>query len=72
MQRWPSTFLVGNAPGEHSRNHCHWENFFLGIDRNCSMWLLVVFHSTEDHHKTKNQALFKPEVVKYLSGVDIP
>ena len=71
-QSWSSTFLVGKAPGEHSRIHCYLENFFLGIDRNCSMWLLVVVHSTQDHYKMKKQALFKPEVVKYLSGVDIP
>ena len=41
-QSWSSTFLLGNASGEHSRNHCHLENFFLGNDRDCSMWLLVV------------------------------
>ena len=32
-QSWSSTFLVGKAPGEHSRNHCHlemqrWPNTF--------------------------------------------
>ena len=36
------------------------------------MWLPVVVHSTQDHYKIKNKALFKPEVVKYLSGGAIP
>ena len=66
------TFLVGKAAGEHSRIHCHLENFFLGIDRNCSMWLLVVVHSTQDYYKLKCPALFKPEGVKYLSGGERP
>ena len=38
--------LVGNASGEHSRNHCHLEDFFLQIKGNCSMWLLALAHST--------------------------
>ena len=29
-------------------------------------------HSAQDHYKMKNQALFKLEVVKYLSGEEIP